>query len=282
MLDLNFILNNKHFEKIILEKTGILFDEGEKDNNLYIIASGNLSVQKYTTVEKNNTKQLAVLREGAIFGEGSLKRSEPKQVKIIALNDTVLYKIDAKEGIRKFITEFPIDGINLLSEIINISNERLLESNFLVTSNYEISKAISEINLFDNRNLFAIIDKFEKIIGAEYIIYVEKNPVVSNFITIKHDTRHKGKMLNNIIEIQNDILDINDLTKEGIKLGKINYVEGLKNKNEIIGYLVIGEKNNSFSEGQKKAITVISALITGIIKQKQAYQEEKDKELNKS
>jgi hypothetical protein len=51
-----------------------------------------------------------------------------------------------------------------LTNIIDLSNKRLLEANFLLTSNYKISQIISEEKEFSNKNLFFVIDEFLKII----------------------------------------------------------------------------------------------------------------------
>lgn len=280
MLDIKRIIKNKYFEEVILKKWEVLFDEWDIDNNLYIIKSGNLSIWKYTTTDKIDIKQLAVLEIWAIFWEWSLKKSEAKQVKISALSETELFKINAQEWIQSFIKEYPKEGIELLTEIIDISNKRLLESNFLVTSSYQMSKVISEINLYDNKNLFMIIDNFDKVIWAEYILYLERNPVVENYMTVKYDTRLKWKMQNNLVDIWDGKLDLHDLVKDWIKVEKFNYIEKLKNKNQIIWYLVIWESSTKFTEGQKKAISSISTLIAWVIKQKQAYEDERNKEMN--
>lgn len=278
---LDFVLNNKYFEEVTLENSGVLFDEGDLDNNLYIIKSGSLSIQKYTTTDKTESKQLAILNKWEIFWEWALKKSEPKQVKIIALTNTVLYKINAHNWVQSFIKEFPKEWVELLTEIIDSSNKRLLESNFLVTSNYQMSKVISEISLYDNKNLFMIIDNFKKIVWAEYILYFERNPVIENYTSLKYDTRKKWKMQSNLIELVNWEFDINKLEEEWIIIEKFNYIEKLKNKNKVIWSLVIWEKENNFSEWQKKAISSISTLIAWVVKQKQVYEDEKNREMNR-
>jgi hypothetical protein len=270
---LDFILNNKYFKEITLEKSGVLFNEWDLDNNLYIIKSWSLSIQKYTTIEKDEIKQLAILNKWEIFWEWALKKSEPKQVQIVAIEDSVLYKIDAKEWIKWFISEFPKEWIELLNEIIDTANKRLLESNFLVTSSYQMSKTISELDKYNNKNLFIIIDKFEKIIWSKYILYLEKNLVIEKYVTIKYDSRINWKMLNNIIELKNNVLDIDIIKKEWILLEKFNHIEPLKNKNETIGFLIIWEWENNLSEWKKKAITFIWVLIAWYIRQKMLYEE---------
>jgi hypothetical protein len=73
--------------------------------------------------------------------------------------------------------------------VIESSNKRLLESNFLVTSSYTIIKYISEISEFNNKNLFSIIDDLVNVISANYVIYIEKSPVFENVFISRYDTR---------------------------------------------------------------------------------------------
>jgi hypothetical protein len=79
--------------------------------------------------------------------------------------------------------------MELLSQVIESSNKRLLEANFLITSNYTIVKYISGISEFNNKNLFAIIDNLLNIISADYVLYIEKSPVFENVFISRYDTR---------------------------------------------------------------------------------------------
>jgi len=66
-----------------------------------------------------------------------------------------------------------------------------LESNFLITSSYKINKHISEINEFNNTNLFKILDELSKTIISDYVLYLEKNPVLEDVLILKYDSRNK-------------------------------------------------------------------------------------------
>jgi hypothetical protein len=118
-----------------------------------------------------------------------LSNNSPKEVLISALLDTEIIFISSLD-FQKFIAENTKLGIDFLTQIIDLSNKRLLEANFLLTSQYKISKMISEEIEFSNKNLFEIIEEFEKIIKAKYIIYAEVNEVLQNFINIAYDTRN--------------------------------------------------------------------------------------------
>ena len=62
------------------------------------------------------------------------------------------------------------------------------------------------------------MDKIEEIIRVDHIIFLEKNPVLNNYLTLKYDSRKKGKLLDEIIEITDNKLELLEL-----KLSDYNY-----------------------------------------------------------
>jgi len=56
-----------------------------------------------------------------------------------------------------------------------------------------------------------LIDKIKDIVGVDYILYLEKNIVMENYLTIRYDSRNKGKMLDKIIETTENKLDLLEL-----------------------------------------------------------------------
>lgn len=272
MIDINFLENSWYFKIRPLKKWEVLFNEWDYDNNLYIIKKWSLVIKKRVNVNNNDTKIIAKIWEWEVFWEWSLWNSEPKQVSIEANQDTLLLEIEAKNKFEEFLQKDTKKWIDLLSSIIYISNKRLLEANYLITLSYRINKYISEITLFNNKNLFNIIDELDKTINSNYTIYVEKNSFVEKVWTIKYDTRLKWKMLQNIIELENNKIQIDKIENEWINLSKYNLIEELKNNNKIIGYLIIW-KNSLFDEWEKKSIWIISVAIAGFIKQKEYFEE---------
>ncbi|RKW23935.1 cyclic nucleotide-binding domain-containing protein [Candidatus Gracilibacteria bacterium] len=276
MFDIKNILGNKYFKSKSLKTGEILFDEGEIDKNIYVVEKGKVKVEKYFSSEKKEKKLLAVLGKNSIFGEGSIFNNHPKEVVISAIGETKLYFIKSKD-FRNFVKENTEIAVDFLSQIINLSNKRLLEANFLLTSNYKISKMISEEIEFSNKNLFDIIDEFCSIIKAKYIIYVEINQVLENYATVSYDSRIQGKLLDKVVELKNSKIDLENLKE--FEVGEKNMILELKNGNKIIGFFIIGEDEKvEFSESQKKSINSIGVLLAGFIKQKQYFQNEKNKE----
>ena len=195
---------------------------------------------------------------------------------ISAIWETKLYFIKSKD-FRNFVKENTEIAVDFLSQIINLSNKRLLEANFLLTSNYKISKMISEEIEFSNKNLFDIIDEFCSIIKAKYIIYVEINQVLENYATVSYDSRIQWKLLDKVVELKNSKIDLENLKE--FEVWEKNMILELKNGNKIIWFFIIWEDEKvEFSESQKKSINSIWVLLAGFIKQKQYFQNEKNKE----
>lgn len=278
MLNIEFLENSWFFQIKTLEKWEVLFDEWDIDNNLYIIKEWELSIEKYIDSTKIETKKLAKLKDSEIFWEWSLWDNSPKQVKIIATKKTTLLEIEAKNSFEKFLLKHTKSWVDLLSSIIYISNKRLLEANFLITSSYKINKHISEINEFNNKNLFEILDEFSKTIISKYVLYIEKNPVLDNILILKYDSRLKWKMQQNIIDMSEWVFNLKKIKDDWVELANFNLIEELKNKNEVIWYLIIWNDEKKFDEWQKKSISIISVSIAWYIKQKQYIEENKNKE----
>ena len=276
MFDIKNILWNKYFKSKSLKTWEILFDEWEIDKNIYVVEKGKVKVEKYFSSEKKEKKLLAVLWKNSIFWEGSIFNNHPKEVVISAIWETKLYFIKSKD-FRNFVKENTEIAVDFLSQIINLSNKRLLEANFLLTSNYKISKMISEEIEFSNKNLFDIIDEFCSIIKAKYIIYVEINQVLENYATVSYDSRIQWKLLDKVVELKNSKIDLENLKE--FEVWEKNMVLELKNGNKIIWFFIIWEDEKvEFSKSQKKSINSIWVLLAGFIKQKQYFQNEKNKE----
>jgi len=274
----DLLLKNSFFEEINLKQWDILIKEWEKDNNIYFVLDWKLKVEKYTTIEKNEVKQLAIIEKWAFLWEASFKRDTPKEVTIKANEETKLLKINAKEWFLNFVKQEPKIWLEILVEIIDTSNKRLLESNKRLTSILKMSEEIASIKNFDNKNIFKLIDSFSKIIDVEYIIYLERNPIIQNYMTIKYDTRLEWKMQDNIVDLWNKKLDIEDIKKDWIEITKYNIIKALKNWNKIIWYLVFWRENNNFTDLDTKNIIPISNMLAWVLKQKEYLEEQKNRD----
>ncbi len=70
-----------------VEQGGLVFEEGEPGDCMYIIFSGQIQIHKGKTL-------LAVLTEKEVFGELSLLDAETRSASATAISDCFLFKID--------------------------------------------------------------------------------------------------------------------------------------------------------------------------------------------
>lgn len=278
MLNIEFFKKSEYFKDISLTSWDVLFDEWDIDNNLYLVESWELSIEKYTSSKRDNTKVLAVLKDLDTFWEWSLNNSDPKQVKVVAKTDTKLLALDAKTWLTKFIENNPKEALALFKYLVGITNTRLLESNSLVTATYEIERKINSLDNITIKSIFEIIDSIRDIVSSDYVLYLEKNEIVDNSLLLKYDTRQNMKLLDDVIDFKWKDLVAEDL---GDYKENYNYIQELTVWDRYLWYLVFCNKNHDFTENNKKIILSISASLSGIIRQREIFDEARDMEYMK-
>ncbi len=276
MINIDFFEKNKYFKHVHLDAWEILFDEWTMDNNIYIILAWKVSIEKYTTIQKQDTRQLATLKRGNFFWEWAINNSEVKEVRVIALEKTILISINAKNNLQKFIEEEPKEWFLFLKEIIDISNKRILSTNKEITANYEIDKYINEIEKIDLKNIFLLIDKIKCVVWCSYILYLENNDFVKNIFILKYDTRFKWKLKDIAIDVWTNFT-YQDLRRNKVYASKFNIITKLFLGSTELGYLVFWNNLNDFKYDEYKMVLGISNRITWLLRQRKLLEEERNK-----
>jgi len=274
MLNIDFLKNSWYFKKISLRAGDMLFDEWENNNNLYFIESWQISIEKYMSNNKKETKKLAILSKKEFFWEWALSNPLPKEVSAISLTNTVLLYIDAQKWIEDLIKKYPLEWLVLLKHLINITNHRLLKSNTIVTATYEINKQIVSLEKITIKSIFEIINSIKSIINCDYIIYLEKYEAINNSLILRYNTSKGMTILNKLIDIKNNELTLKNIIEHS---SKFNFIQKLNLWDKKLWYLVFCNKNKDFTEGNKKIILSITPSLSWIIRQKEIYYEERDK-----
>ena len=267
------------FENKVLDKWDYLFKEWDVDNNLYIIKKWNLWVEKYTTVKKDTVKQLAVLKSWDFLWEWAFwKIQSPKEASIRALEKSEILKIDAKDELKRYLEENPMIWYELMRHIITETNRRLLESNKLIASNYEIEKTINTLTKVDLKSIFALIDKVKDILDVDYIIFLQKHLVLQNFLQLKYDSRFPSKMQDKVFEKTWAFLDLDQLylecniaTDDSVIVNKISIWD------EIYWYLLIWRQKRIFDWSDKKIFSSMTNSLAWVVKKFMTDKEDKDK-----
>ena len=279
MLDIKILENSLHFKKRTLNVWEYLFKEWEVDSNIYIILVWELLVQKYTSLDKKEIKNLAHLKKDDVFWEASLNNNFEKQVSIKAKRKTEIIYIDANKGLDKFKKENINQAFNLLKYIIYLSNNRLNISNNLITASYKISKEIIKLKDFSYKTIFKLIEDIKDITYTdEEIIYLEENPVLKEYLTIKYKTSEKWLMQNEVLKITDNKLELLELK---IKW-KYSYIQNLRIWEKNYWYLVFIRNKTDFNENETKILSSISTSFAWVLKQKEILQEQSNKEYIKN
>lgn len=272
MIDINLLINSWNFKAQILKKWEILFDEWDKNDNLYIILYWELQVEKYISKELNETKILAYLKKNEIFWEASLNWDWVKQVRIKAKRESHLLYINAKKWLEEFSKKYPIEAVNLLKYIIHLWNKRLTESNRLIAATYKMSKEIMKITKITNKEIFNLIEILKKITQVDYVLYLEKNQVLENYMTVRYDTRESWKILDKVIEFTDSRLDLLSLRIWNY----FTYIQNISIWTEDLWILYFFKKDENFTDNDKKTILLTSLSLAWVVKQKKLNDEERD------
>jgi len=95
------------------QKGCLLFAEGEKGNNFYIIQEGAVKITKITD---NNEVVLEVLKKGAILGEMAMIEDKPRGATAEIYEDSILMSVN-KENFINLVNEQPDMAVRLISTI---------------------------------------------------------------------------------------------------------------------------------------------------------------------
>ena len=118
-----------HFQSYSLEEGELLFKEGDEDTAWYIIMSGRVSIIRDGQVGSSHI--LAELEKGEAFGEMSLLEKRPRMGSAMAMEASVILKLD------RIIFEALLDdhhpiAVGMLKEMAISQSRRLREIVFIL------------------------------------------------------------------------------------------------------------------------------------------------------
>lgn len=274
MFDIEFLKTSKYFSSKTLQRWELLFDEGDVDPYFSIIVSWKVLIEKYIEREKWTVKELAVLRAWDFLWEGSMSHLSPKDVRALAWEYSEILQIEWQEKFSQFLEAYPLVAKDMLLQIIYISNQRVIESNAYITSMHQITTAIRELDHFTLKEIIQIFSLILEVLHWEFLLFLEANPVLNWYFTLKYDSRTPGKLHDLVLEKWKYSLD--DI---GIEWDVKLLTKELKIWKEVLWNIVIGRKE-VFNKNEQRIFLGIIASLTIILKQKKLLEEERDKEFS--
>lgn len=240
----------------------------------FIIKSWILSIKKSTNWIEKNLWMLHLWDFFWIFWE--------YQNEIIScFSESEIYFFEDELEFNNFIKK----DINLWLELVyyinNILKTQLLNSKKIISINYEIQQIISQIKQINIKSILETIEKIKQLVWVDYIIYLEKHPVLDNFLTLKYDSRFKNKMFDLVFEKKDNFLDLQEVfQKANINQNDFLWVNKLNIWGEIYWYLIFWNQKTNFEEIDKKIFSSIASNLAWIIKKFLSDKDEKNKQYN--
>jgi CRP-like cAMP-binding protein len=142
------------WKKVSFKKDDVVFEEGANSNELYLLTKGHVKIAKKID-GADALKVLAVLDEGAMFGEGALLSDKNRSASAIAKSDEVEALMLSKADFDQFVKDNPADAASLLLGLMKIVNQRLQWTNHELVVLYDVSRIVSE----SKNNMDELIEK---------------------------------------------------------------------------------------------------------------------------
>ncbi len=131
------LLSEKEINKFIkmfnvkkVDKGDILFNQGDPGNELYIVKYGKIS-SLINTVD-NNKHEVAAFSDGDFFGEMSIFDKAPRSATCLAKEKSLLLSLHEND-FYKIILSFPKIAIKIMHKMLNITKQRLLNTNVFLS-----------------------------------------------------------------------------------------------------------------------------------------------------
>lgn len=178
---------NKHYEVKKFNKDEIIFKEGSKGAEAFVIKSGFVEIQKNIN---GNDVLLAILGKGNIFGEMALMNNEVRTATAISSEDTELVVVGKKQY-AALLDQSP----KIISSIVTSLIERLDETSSRLSMTHKIEDPDLDEVIFDLDEKEDVVEeeiRESSDLAAEELIpgmYLAQDVKKSNAVIIKAGTR---------------------------------------------------------------------------------------------
>ncbi|MCU0848128.1 MAG: GGDEF domain-containing protein [Spirochaetes bacterium] len=129
------------------KKNSLLFKEGDRGNELFIIRSG--SVASYILTPDGMDREIAKFAEGNFFGEMSIFENAPRSATCRAVNDSLLMSLQDDDFYR-IIEEKPDIAVKIMYRMLNITTQRLRDTGEFLSEMVHWGEAASKRIITDD------------------------------------------------------------------------------------------------------------------------------------
>lgn len=271
-------------KKRILETWEVLFSPW-KDNNFYIITSGEIDIFRYTI--DGTKKEIWKARSGSFIWEWIIFDRQQKDVEAIANRTTQVFAL-SREDLQRLESLSPKEAMDLYKYIIEITNKRLLDTGKELADIYELTNKVLELAKNWEKWFFNVMQYIKQVIWSDYIIFVEQHPSIDWFFFYKYSTELKNTRLINK-KAWNEITDnlwwsynwdCPHIFWTGIS--DSIYVLPLRNNDKLKWYFVCGKKKWVITDNEMRVSSHLWPLLGSVIENNQNTAENKALQMSKN
>ena len=152
----------------------VLFKEGTVGDSMYVVESGQIEVSKVIDKEAQTEKVLAIVGEGAFFGEMSLLDNEPRSATVTARGSVHLLVIDRPTW-QNLLKDSATMASKLLFGILSTTTGRLRQTSIDLVTLYDTGKMVGSITDIDELAR-SIINRVCEAVGADVGAMILREP----------------------------------------------------------------------------------------------------------
>lgn len=129
------IIEGVYWRRRCVGANGVVFHEGEKGRDIYLILSGSVRIVGNVDLDEQRRVRpgFSELAQGELFGELALFDDEPRSATVIAVTEVELAVLDG-EVLLQFLDSHPEIGYPIVIELITTLVVRLRKANHRIFS----------------------------------------------------------------------------------------------------------------------------------------------------
>jgi len=132
---------SRTFKRVAYKAGDVVFREKSVGDTLFIIAAGQVVIEKGLDEAGKDFKPLAILADGEFFGEMSVLENQTRFAQARAEKDTSLYEIKRDE-LFGFIKKNPENGSAIFTELVRVLSKRLQHTSNELTMLFDMSNLV--------------------------------------------------------------------------------------------------------------------------------------------
>ncbi len=267
-------------DKRILKSWEILFTPGD-NKYFYIITSWILNINSYT--KDGIKKEVGKAYEWYFIWEWVISWKTYKDVEAIAETEVEVYALNNKD-LEEFQKKRPNEAIELYKHVIEITNERLINSWKELWTIYETTNKIAELSELWEKWFNNTITQVKNLLGFDYIIYIENHYVIDWLFSYKFNTNFPSvypinkktwneinKNINWFFSWKMNILWVSE--NDSV------YVLPLKNWEKLKWFFILWKKKWIITDIEIRIARNLSPILWYVVENNQKLAEEKAKQM---